>query len=100
MVQALQYLVADSKLVLHGGVSKAGLMGFADAAPHSDGKELFVSYTLQVGKWGARALRLLESLLLVMEAVLHPFTVVRYFLYGHCTSCMATWPSASTLSPV
>eukprot|EP00879_Flechtneria_rotunda_P006476 GHRR01006805.1.p1 GENE.GHRR01006805.1~~GHRR01006805.1.p1 ORF type:complete len:656 (+),score=249.29 GHRR01006805.1:248-2215(+) len=40
---ALQYLVAGGKLELHGGVSKLGLMGFADVAPKSD-KELYVAY--------------------------------------------------------
>jgi hypothetical protein len=31
---ALQYLVADGALLLHGGLPKSGLMGFADPAPH------------------------------------------------------------------
>ncbi|WIA19108.1 hypothetical protein OEZ85_003756 [Tetradesmus obliquus] len=39
---ALQYLVSGGKLELHGGVSKLGLMGFADVAEGD--KELYVAY--------------------------------------------------------
>ncbi len=45
---ALQYLVAEGRLVLHGGVPKSGLMGFADPAPHSEDKQLLVAYLHQV----------------------------------------------------
>jgi DnaJ family protein C protein 11 len=40
---ALQYLVSGGKLELPAGVSKLGLMGFADVAPQAD-KELYVAY--------------------------------------------------------
>jgi hypothetical protein len=43
VTEALQYLVSGGKLELHGGVSKLGLMGFADVAPGTD-KELYVAY--------------------------------------------------------
>ncbi|KAF8064508.1 ATJ13 [Scenedesmus sp. PABB004] len=43
VTEALQYLVAGGKLELAGGVSKLGLMGFADVAPSAD-KELYVAY--------------------------------------------------------
>ncbi|GAX82917.1 hypothetical protein CEUSTIGMA_g10343.t1 [Chlamydomonas eustigma] len=44
VTEALQYLVVDSKLVLHPGVSKAGLMAFCDPAPHAASKQLYVAY--------------------------------------------------------
>jgi hypothetical protein len=43
VTDALQYLVTAGKLELHGGVSKLGLMGFADVADQGD-KELYVAY--------------------------------------------------------
>jgi hypothetical protein len=43
VTQALQYLVSAGKLELHGGVSKLGLMGFADVAPGAE-RELYVAY--------------------------------------------------------
>jgi hypothetical protein len=43
VTDALQYLVTGGKLELHGGVSKLGLMGFADVADQGD-KELYVAY--------------------------------------------------------
>jgi hypothetical protein len=46
VTDALQYLVAGGKLELHGGVSKLGLMGFADVAPKAE-KELYVAYCYQ-----------------------------------------------------
>uniref|UniRef100_A0A383W4E3 J domain-containing protein n=1 Tax=Tetradesmus obliquus TaxID=3088 RepID=A0A383W4E3_TETOB len=42
VTDALQYLVSGGKLELHGGVSKLGLMGFADVAEGD--KELYVAY--------------------------------------------------------
>jgi hypothetical protein len=42
VADALQYLVSGGKLELHGGVSKLGLMGFADVAEGD--KELYVAY--------------------------------------------------------
>ena len=36
VTEALQYLVVDSRLVLHPGVSKAGLMAFTDPAPGTE----------------------------------------------------------------
>uniref|UniRef100_A0A7S1SMK2 DnaJ-like protein C11 C-terminal domain-containing protein n=1 Tax=Tetraselmis chuii TaxID=63592 RepID=A0A7S1SMK2_9CHLO len=42
---ATQFLVDGSRLVLHQGVSKAGLMGFHDVAP-GENKELWVMYLL------------------------------------------------------
>lgn len=43
VTEALQYLVSGGKLELPAGVSKLGLMGFADVAPQAD-KELYVAY--------------------------------------------------------
>lgn len=43
VTEALQYLVHNSKLELHAGISKTGLMGFADVAPQAE-KELYVAY--------------------------------------------------------
>jgi DnaJ family protein C protein 11 len=43
VTHALQYLVSGSKLQLHAGVSKLGLMGFADVALGAD-KQLHVVY--------------------------------------------------------
>ena len=40
VTEALQYLVVDSRLVLHPGVSKAGLMAFTDPAPGADSAAL------------------------------------------------------------
>ncbi len=48
---ALQYLVADGQLTLHGGMPKSGLMGFTDPAPHikTDGaKQLMIVYQHKV----------------------------------------------------
>lgn len=56
VTSALQYLVTDGKLVLHPGVAKSGLMGFADPAPAAELKRLYVAYWHQgkVGKTSAR----------------------------------------------
>lgn len=45
VTEALQYLVSESKLALHAGFSKVGLLGFADPAPKAD-KELHVVYSI------------------------------------------------------
>ena len=44
VTHALQYLVANSKLELHPGVSKAGLMGFADVLLQGE-RELYVAFS-------------------------------------------------------
>jgi DnaJ family protein C protein 11 len=46
---ALQYLVAAGSLDLHPGVSKRGLMGFADVAPEGTEKRLYVGYFFNGG---------------------------------------------------
>eukprot|EP00877_Chromochloris_zofingiensis_P007619 jgi/Chrzof1/310/Cz01g10230.t1 len=46
VTQALQYLVNGSKLELYSGVSKKGLMGFADPAPSCE-KRLYVAFSYQ-----------------------------------------------------
>lgn len=43
VTEALQYLVQNNKLELYAGISKTGLMGFADVAPDGE-KELYVAY--------------------------------------------------------
>ncbi|MEW5320293.1 MAG: hypothetical protein WDW38_011375 [Sanguina aurantia] len=48
---ALQYLVTDGRLVLHPGVAKSGLMGFADPAPAAELKRLYVAYWHQGKVW-------------------------------------------------
>ncbi|GFR48961.1 hypothetical protein Agub_g10975 [Astrephomene gubernaculifera] len=45
---ALQYIVVDSKLTLHPGISKKSLMGFADPMPGADEstvRQLYVAYS-------------------------------------------------------
>jgi DnaJ family protein C protein 11 len=46
VTHALQYLVASSKLELHPGVSKSGLMGFADVLLQGE-RELYVAFSFR-----------------------------------------------------